>query len=56
MTPDAHEYHHAHPAKGYAYFSPVTNIYLEHSGALEALERVIEAAAGKKAILVPAAA
>jgi len=55
MTPAAHDYHHKHPSRGYAYFSPLTNFVLDNTGVWVAVRVFVETATGRKAHLVPAA-
>jgi hypothetical protein len=53
MTPDDHEKHHKNPRTGYAYFNPITNVLLDHSGFWSIVKVTMEWQKGMKAVPVP---
>lgn len=53
MTPNDHEKHHRNPRTGYAYFSPITNILLDHSGFWSIVKVAMEWQKGMRAVPVP---
>ena len=55
MTPAEHKFHHKHPSKGYAYFSPLTNFVLDRAQIFNLFEPLMTNVAKQSAVLVPPA-